>query len=75
MADHGDLGGRGEVIDRPEDRDGPMKTETGEQTPAEAIAGQGAAVAGGGDVGQGREQEVAGEDDRRATDEEPRATE
>ncbi|KAI8572910.1 hypothetical protein RHMOL_Rhmol01G0237700 [Rhododendron molle] len=75
MADHGDRGSGGEVVDHPEDRGGPMEAEIGEQKPVEAVAGQGAEVADGGDGGQGREQETSGEEVCRATEEEPRATE
>ncbi|KAI8530061.1 hypothetical protein RHMOL_Rhmol11G0025600 [Rhododendron molle] len=75
MADHGDRGSGGEVVDHPEDRGGPMEAEIGEQTPIEAVVGRGAEVAGGGDGGQGHEQETSGEEVCRATEEEPRATE
>ncbi|KAI8547468.1 hypothetical protein RHMOL_Rhmol07G0198200 [Rhododendron molle] len=74
MADHGDGSGGGEVIGRPEDRGGPMAIESTEQRPEEAVVSMGAAAASGGDNEQGRQQGVAGEDVRRATEEESRAT-
>ncbi|XP_058211605.1 B3 domain-containing protein Os03g0622100-like [Rhododendron vialii] len=75
MAEHDNGGGRGEVLDRPEDVGGPMEVETADQQPAEPPLGVGAAVAGGGDGVQGHEQEVGSEGDHRATVSDHRATE
>lgn len=75
MADHGDGGGEGEVVDRPEDRGGPMGVDTGDQRPVEAVRVEGAVVAGHDEGNGDREQEVGGGDERRATEEEPRVIE
>ncbi|KAI8572071.1 hypothetical protein RHMOL_Rhmol01G0170200 [Rhododendron molle] len=74
MADHGDGSGEGEVVDRVEDRGGPMGTETGDQTASEGAAGVSAVVAGGGDGGASQQQEVSDEENTRATEENPHAT-
>lgn len=74
MADHGGNGGGGEVVDHPEDQGGPMEVEMGDQLIAVVITDTSAAVEGGGDGEQGRDQEVGGGAVRRATEEEPRAT-
>ncbi|KAI8551490.1 hypothetical protein RHMOL_Rhmol06G0190500 [Rhododendron molle] len=74
MADHGGDGDSGDIIDRPEDVGGPMAAETDDQTNTEATVDEGATVASGGNDVQGHQQEVAGEDVRCATEEEPRAT-
>ncbi|KAI8568955.1 hypothetical protein RHMOL_Rhmol02G0241000 [Rhododendron molle] len=75
MADHGSNSDGGEVVDRPGDAGGPMETQTGDQTATEEAVGTSVAVAGGGHGGEGREQEVGGGENRRATEAEPRATE
>ncbi|KAI8535524.1 hypothetical protein RHMOL_Rhmol10G0180700 [Rhododendron molle] len=73
MADHINVGGSGEVVDRPEDQGGPMESETGEQTPAEVVEGQGAEAESGGDGGQERQQEAADGEESRAVETDPRA--
>ncbi|KAI8559727.1 hypothetical protein RHMOL_Rhmol04G0196600 [Rhododendron molle] len=73
MADHGDGGGEEEVVDRLEDRGGPMEVNTGDQQPAEAGGVEGAVVAGHDKGDGGCEQEVGGGDERRPTEAEPRA--
>ncbi|KAI8542729.1 hypothetical protein RHMOL_Rhmol08G0161900 [Rhododendron molle] len=74
MADHGDGSGEGEVVDRVEDRGGPMGIETGDQTASEGAAGVSAVVAGGGDGGASQQQEVSDEENTRTTEENPHAT-
>ncbi|KAI8559357.1 hypothetical protein RHMOL_Rhmol04G0166800 [Rhododendron molle] len=74
MADPDGNGGGGDVIDRPEDRGGPMVAETEDQIHKEAVAGAGAVVEGGGDGGEGREQEVDRLENPCVTEENPRAT-
>ncbi|KAI8550816.1 hypothetical protein RHMOL_Rhmol06G0136800 [Rhododendron molle] len=61
MADHGNGGGGGEVVDQSEDRGGPMETQLGDQRLAGAVKGESAAVEGGGDGRENQEQEVGGE--------------
>ncbi|KAI8534856.1 hypothetical protein RHMOL_Rhmol10G0129100 [Rhododendron molle] len=73
MADHSDGGGGGEVVDRPEDRGGPMGVEIVDQGPAEAVGDIGAEVGEGGDGIQGCEEEAAGGEVSRAVEAEPRA--
>ncbi|KAI8572798.1 hypothetical protein RHMOL_Rhmol01G0228500 [Rhododendron molle] len=68
MADHGTGGGEGEVIDRSEDRGGPMEVKRVDQTTTEETGIQGAVATDGGDGEQGRpQQEVGGGDEHRAT--------
>ncbi|KAI8568399.1 hypothetical protein RHMOL_Rhmol02G0196000 [Rhododendron molle] len=62
MAEHGNGGSEGEVVDQPEDAGGPMEVEKGDQQPLEAVMGQGVVVASHGGGNQGRKQEVCGED-------------
>ncbi|KAI8546939.1 hypothetical protein RHMOL_Rhmol07G0158700 [Rhododendron molle] len=74
MADHCDGGGEGEVIDRVEDRGGPMETQTGDRTTVEEAAGVSAVVTGsGGDGGEDQQQEVSDEEKDRVTEVNPRA--
>ncbi|KAI8530163.1 hypothetical protein RHMOL_Rhmol11G0034100 [Rhododendron molle] len=73
MVDHGDGSGGGEVVDRPEDRGGPMASETVEERLEEAVASTGAAATNGGDGVQEQQQETASDEVPRAVEEEPRA--
>ncbi|KAI8524802.1 hypothetical protein RHMOL_Rhmol13G0178000 [Rhododendron molle] len=73
MADADGNGGDGDVIDRLEDRGGPMVAETGDQMREEVVAGASAVVEGGGDGEEGRERETGNEEKGRATEENPRA--
>ncbi|KAI8559880.1 hypothetical protein RHMOL_Rhmol04G0210000 [Rhododendron molle] len=75
MADHGDGGCGGKVVDRPEDQGGPMAVETVDQGPVETVGNIGTEVAGGGDGEQGGEQEAAGGKEPRAVEAEGRARE
>ncbi|KAI8559788.1 hypothetical protein RHMOL_Rhmol04G0201700 [Rhododendron molle] len=75
MAEHDNGGSEGEVVDRPEDRGGPMETQTGDQTATEGAVGTSAVVADGGNGDEGQQQEVGGRENRRATEAKPRATE
>ncbi|KAI8559928.1 hypothetical protein RHMOL_Rhmol04G0214500 [Rhododendron molle] len=74
MAEHGNSGSEGEVVDRVEDRGGPMEIQTGDQTATEEAASTSAAVAGDGDGGISQQQEVGDGEKGRATEENPRAT-
>ncbi|KAI8568944.1 hypothetical protein RHMOL_Rhmol02G0239900 [Rhododendron molle] len=74
MAEEGGNGGSGDVIDRPGDVGGPMAVEVNDQQRAETTSVEGATVGDGSDGDGDREQEIGGEDVRRATEEEPRAT-
>ncbi|KAI8572063.1 hypothetical protein RHMOL_Rhmol01G0169400 [Rhododendron molle] len=74
MADHGNGGHEGEVVDRPEDRGGPMGTETEDQTAAMMTEDQGAVVGGNGDDCGDREQEAGNDEEHRATEVDPCAT-
>ncbi|KAI8535806.1 hypothetical protein RHMOL_Rhmol10G0202700 [Rhododendron molle] len=73
MADPNDNGGDGDVIDRLEDRGGPMVVETGDQTREEVVTGAGAIVEDDGDGGEGCEQEAGNEEKGPATEENPHA--
>ncbi|KAI8560122.1 hypothetical protein RHMOL_Rhmol04G0231400 [Rhododendron molle] len=81
MADHGGNGGTREVVDRLEDRGGPMETqpedqqsvETRDQQSVEAITNTSATVEDGGDGLEGREQEADNEEKGRSTEGNPRA--
>ncbi|KAI8535881.1 hypothetical protein RHMOL_Rhmol10G0209000 [Rhododendron molle] len=74
MADADGNGGDGDVIDRLEDRGGPMVAKTGDQRREEFVVGASAVVEGGGDGGASQQQEVGDEENPRATEENPRAT-
>ncbi|KAI8568263.1 hypothetical protein RHMOL_Rhmol02G0184400 [Rhododendron molle] len=74
MAEHGNSGSEGEVVDRVEDRGGPMEIQMGDQTATEEAASTSAAVAGDGDGGVSQQQEVGDGEKGRATEENPRAT-
>ncbi|KAI8559630.1 hypothetical protein RHMOL_Rhmol04G0188300 [Rhododendron molle] len=74
MADHGDGGNGGEVVNQPDDRGGPMESHGGDQTATEEITGTGAVVANGGDCGENQQQEIGDEEKGRVTEENPRAT-
>ncbi|KAI8536173.1 hypothetical protein RHMOL_Rhmol10G0235600 [Rhododendron molle] len=67
MAEHGNGGGEGEVVDRVEDRGGPMETQTGDRSATKEAVGTSAVVAGGGDDGASQQQEVGDEENPRAT--------
>ncbi|KAI8563542.1 hypothetical protein RHMOL_Rhmol03G0118200 [Rhododendron molle] len=56
MVDHGENGNGGEVVDRPEDRGGPMAAEEGDHMATEATGDASAVAAGGGDGDPGRNQ-------------------
>ncbi|KAI8536034.1 hypothetical protein RHMOL_Rhmol10G0224100 [Rhododendron molle] len=73
MAEHGNSGSEGEVVDRVEDRGGPMEIQTGDQTATEEAAGTSAVVAGGDDGGVNQQQEIGDEENPRVTEENPRA--
>lgn len=75
MADHSTGGGEGEVIDRPEDRGGPMEAQPRDQTVMEETTGASAAATGHGDCDHGREQEVGDGGNERTLEGEQRATE
>ncbi|KAI8559534.1 hypothetical protein RHMOL_Rhmol04G0181100 [Rhododendron molle] len=75
MADHGDGSGGGEVVDKPEDRGGPMTVEETDQTAANPVGVEGAVVEEGGDGSGNREQATGDEKNYRASEAEPRATE
>ncbi|KAI8535815.1 hypothetical protein RHMOL_Rhmol10G0203600 [Rhododendron molle] len=57
MAEHGNGSSGGEVIDRPEGRGEPMVAKTEDQTQDRAVAGSGAAIASGGNGGEGQQHE------------------
>ncbi|KAI8555033.1 hypothetical protein RHMOL_Rhmol05G0142800 [Rhododendron molle] len=67
MADHGGNGSGGEVIDRPEDRGGPMATEQEDQKTTEEARVRGAVIEDGGDGGGDQQQEAGDGESRRAT--------
>ncbi|KAI8571947.1 hypothetical protein RHMOL_Rhmol01G0160400 [Rhododendron molle] len=73
MVDHSENGSGGEVVDRPEDRGGPMAAEEGDHTATEATGDASAVAAGGGDDDQGCEQEAGGGDEDRAREADPLA--
>ncbi|KAI8538353.1 hypothetical protein RHMOL_Rhmol09G0096400 [Rhododendron molle] len=73
MADHGGSNGGGEVVDRSEDRGGPMAVEEVDRMAAEPARVKGAEVTGGGEGIQGREQEGGDQENPRAAEGEPRA--
>ncbi|KAI8572225.1 hypothetical protein RHMOL_Rhmol01G0181700 [Rhododendron molle] len=75
MAEHGSNEGGGEVVDQPEDRGGMMEHETGDQAVGEAVGVTNAVAMSGGDGEQEQQQEVGDDEDRRASEVEPRATE
>ncbi|KAI8538396.1 hypothetical protein RHMOL_Rhmol09G0099800 [Rhododendron molle] len=73
MADHGDGGGSGEVVDRSEDQGGMMVAEMGDETVAETVGVSSAAAESGGDGVQEQQQETAGDEVPRAAESETRA--
>ncbi|KAI8559766.1 hypothetical protein RHMOL_Rhmol04G0199500 [Rhododendron molle] len=73
MADHGDGGGSGEVVDCSEDRGGMMVAETGDETVVETIGATSATAESGGDGIQEQQQETAGDEVPRAAESEARA--
>ncbi|KAI8568373.1 hypothetical protein RHMOL_Rhmol02G0193500 [Rhododendron molle] len=74
MADHGNGGGEGEVVDQVEDRGGPMEAQTGDQMVTEGAVGISAVVAGGGDGGEDQQQKVGDGEKGRATEGDPCTT-
>ncbi|KAI8529791.1 hypothetical protein RHMOL_Rhmol11G0001000 [Rhododendron molle] len=60
MADHGDGGGGEEVVDRPEDRGGPMESQFGDQMATEEVTGGSGTVAKGSSVVGGSSGGVGG---------------
>ncbi|KAI8559580.1 hypothetical protein RHMOL_Rhmol04G0185400 [Rhododendron molle] len=74
MAEHGDSGGGGEVVDHSENRGGPMSVKEADQTAAEPIRIEGAEITSGGNGGKGYEQETAGVEESRAVNGKPRTT-
>ncbi|KAI8550652.1 hypothetical protein RHMOL_Rhmol06G0123900 [Rhododendron molle] len=75
MAEHGGDGVDGDVINQPKNRGGPMAVEETDQTTADPVGVEDAVVEEGGDDGGNREQATGGEENRRAIEMEPRATE
>ncbi|KAI8543454.1 hypothetical protein RHMOL_Rhmol08G0219500 [Rhododendron molle] len=75
MANRGDGGDKGEVIDQTEDRGGPMAIQTEDLT----TLGEGMSTSAEGirdsDGVQGHSEKVGDDEDRRASEAEPRATE
>ncbi|KAI8530288.1 hypothetical protein RHMOL_Rhmol11G0045100 [Rhododendron molle] len=75
MADNGNNGGGGDVVDHPADEGVPMETEIEMQQPTRAVEGVGAVVTGGSNGDQGQQQKVGDESVRRMLEDEPRASE
>ncbi|KAI8571970.1 hypothetical protein RHMOL_Rhmol01G0162400 [Rhododendron molle] len=75
MAEHGGDGVDGDVINQPENRGGPMAVEETDQTMANPVGVEDTVVEEGGDDGGNREQATGGEENRRASETEPCATE
>ncbi|KAI8568336.1 hypothetical protein RHMOL_Rhmol02G0190200 [Rhododendron molle] len=73
MADHGNNGIEGEVVDRSADVGGPMETDQGDQKATVGAVGASALATGGGNGREGQQQEVSDGDDHRAIEVEPRA--
>ncbi|KAI8571978.1 hypothetical protein RHMOL_Rhmol01G0163000 [Rhododendron molle] len=74
MANRGDGGDKGEVIDQTEDRGGPMTIQTEDLTTVGEGMSIGAEGIRDGDGVQGRSEKVGDDEDRRASKTEPRAT-
>ncbi|KAI8542992.1 hypothetical protein RHMOL_Rhmol08G0183900 [Rhododendron molle] len=74
MVEHDNGGGGREVVDRPEDAEGPMEVEIEDQTVATVAMGQGVMIEGSGDGRGDREQEVGGEVVQRTPESEPRVS-
>ncbi|KAI8559933.1 hypothetical protein RHMOL_Rhmol04G0215000 [Rhododendron molle] len=75
MANRGDGGDKGEVIDQTEDRGGPMAIQTKDLTTVGEGMSTGAEGIRDSDGVQGRLEKVGDDEDRRASEAEPRATE
>ncbi|KAI8530228.1 hypothetical protein RHMOL_Rhmol11G0039800 [Rhododendron molle] len=75
MADHGDNSGDGDVVDRPEDRGGPMETQTEDQQLAEGTECTNAVVTESGGGGRDQQQEACDEEKHHAMEVDPRAME
>ncbi|KAI8572113.1 hypothetical protein RHMOL_Rhmol01G0173300 [Rhododendron molle] len=75
MADNKNNGGGGEVVDRPEDRGGPMAIEGADQTAAELVGVEGAVVASSSDGGEDQQQEIGSGGEGRAREPDARAME
>ncbi|KAI8535447.1 hypothetical protein RHMOL_Rhmol10G0175000 [Rhododendron molle] len=74
MAEHGNSGSEGEVVDRVEDQGGPMETQTCDRMAVEEAVGVSAVVASGGDGEPYQQQEIGDEEKDHATEVNPHAT-
>lgn len=75
MADKGNGGDGGDVVDRLEDEGGPIEIETEDRTTTMEVASQGATVEGGDDEGPDPRPEVEDEGDGRACEGDPHVLE
>ncbi|KAI8555309.1 hypothetical protein RHMOL_Rhmol05G0164800 [Rhododendron molle] len=73
MAEHGDSGDRGEVVNHPRDEGASMEPKIGDQTVAMEVTGTDAETTSGGDGVQDCEQEAVGGEEHRTVEPEPRA--